>query len=199
MQKKLLGHNQKIERGFFKKFKRDNKGTTAIEFAILGIPFVALLFGIIELAVLFFVQSTTQHALETVSREIRTGEFQAVSDNAQDFEDKICAAMSGVGNCDNLRVDIVSSGTGKFKGLVLPASPVAPPPGETEAEKEIRENAPPAMPASTYASTAGGDVVIVRVQYVHQLAVPSALTKLSNASGNTHVISVTTAFKNEPF
>lgn len=196
---KLLPQTGQSKRRALKHFKQNNEGTTAIEFAILGIPFVALLFGIVELAVLFFVQSTTQHALETVSREIRTGEFQATGGSEDEFKDLICAAMTGVGHCDNLRVDVVSSGTGKFKGLTLPASPEAPPPGETEEEKEAREALPPALPASTYSNTAGGDVVIVRVQYMHQLAVPSALTKLSNASGNTHVVSVTTAFKNEPF
>ena len=197
---KLFSRRVRLQKpNFVKSFRRDNKGTTAIEFAILGIPFVALLFGIVELAVLFFVQSTTQHAMETVAREVRTGEFQSTGGDANDFKDKVCAAMTGVGNCDNLRVDVASSGTGKFRGLSLPASPPPPPPVETEAEKKLRESTPPALPASSYADTAGGDVVVVRVQYVHQLSVPSALTKLANADGNTHVITVTTAFKNEPF
>jgi len=196
---KLLARRGQFRRQAFKHFRQNDDGTTAIEFAILGIPFVALLFGIVELAVLFFIQSTTQHALETVSREIRTGEFQSTGGSEDEFKDLICAAMTGVGHCDNLRVDVVSSGTGKFKGLTLPVSPEAPPPNETEEEKEAREALPPTLLASTYTNTSGGDVVIVRVQYMHQLAVPSALTKLSNSSGNTHVISVTTAFKNEPF
>lgn len=178
---------------------KNEEGTTAIEFAILGIPFMALLFGIIELAVLFFISSTTQHALETVSREIRTGEFQSEGGAAAEFKTKICAAMVGVGNCDYLRVDILSSATGRFSELTLPQSPAEIPENETEAEKEAREAAAPALPADNYTVTSGGDVVIVRVQYIHRLTIPSELTRLSNSTGNTHIITHTTAFKNEPF
>ncbi len=181
----------------------DENGATAIEFAILGIPFLALLFGIIELAMVFFISSTTQHALESTAREIRTGEFQSAGDNWSTFKDQVCTAMAGVGNCDNLRIDVVSSGTGKFSNLVLPVSPT--PTVCTGSAQEIIDceeaaaAAPPVMPTSTYTSTSGTDIVIVRVQYVHTLAVPSTLTKLSNAPGNTRIITHTTVFKNEPF
>ncbi|PHR93755.1 MAG: hypothetical protein COA69_03755 [Robiginitomaculum sp.] len=178
-------------------FLTDETGTTAIEFAILGIPFLALLFGIIELALIFFISATTQHALETVARQIRTGEFQSASDTADAFKTGICTAMAGAGSCSKIRVDVVSSSTGKFSALSLPESPVAC--TGTPAEIEACESQPPAMPADSYASTASGDVVIVRVQYFHRLVLPSEITRLSNASGNTHIITHTTAFKNEPF
>lgn len=177
----------------------DESGTTAIEFAILGIPFLALLFGIIELAVLFFISSTTQHALETVARKIRTGEFQTSGGGAAEFKTRICTAMTGVGACDKLRVDVISSATGRFSTLVLPESPEPIPVGETEEEKDAREAAAPALPADNYTVTSGGDVVIVRVQYVHTLTLPTELTRLANSTGNTHIITHTTAFKNEPF
>lgn len=181
------------------RFVNNDDGTTAIEFAILGIPFLALLFGIIELAVLFFISSTTQHALETVAREIRTGEFQTAGGGAAEFKTQICSAMVGVGSCDNLRVDVLSSATGRFSTLTLPESPAPIPADETEAEKKAREAAAPALPADNYSVTAGGDVVIVRVQYVHRLTIPNEMTRLANSTGNTHIITHTTAFKNEPF
>lgn len=178
---------------------KDEGGATAIEFAILGLPFLALLFGIIELAVVFFISSTTQHALETVAREIRTGEFQTSGGGAAEFKTQICSAMAGVGSCNKLRVDVLSSATGRFSTLVLPESPEAIPAGETTAEKEAREAAAPDLPADNYTVTSGGDVVIVRVQYVHTLTIPTELTRLANSTGNTHIITHTTAFKNEPF
>ncbi len=182
---------------------RDETGATAIEFAILGIPFLALLFGILELAMIFFISSTTQHALETVARQIRTGEFQNAGDNWSTFKDQVCTGMAGVGDCDNLRIDVVSSGTSRFSDLVLPISPTPTVCTGTTQEIEDCEEAaaaaPPVMPTSTYTSTSGQDIVIVRVQYLHTLAVPSTLTRLSNAPGNTRIITHTTVFKNEPF
>ncbi len=191
---------RKNRRKFFSLLRRagkDKDGATAIEFALLGIPFVALLFGIVEISVLFFMTSTVHHAVAEVARDIRTGEFQGTGGGAAEFKAAVCANMSTVGNCNNLRVDVVSSATGKFSALNLPQSPQAC--TGTPAQIDACEAADPAMPADNYSVTASGDVVIVRVQYVHHLSVPNELTRLANAAGNTHVITATTAFKNEPF
>lgn len=188
---------RKNRRKFFSLLRKDQKGATAIEFALLGIPFVALLFGIIEISILFFVTTTVHHAVAETAREIRTGEFQSTGGGADEFKAAICANMSTVGNCDYLRVDVVSSATGKFSALNLPQSPVSC--TGTPAQVEACEAADPVMPPDNYSVTGSSDIVIVRVQYVHHLSVPTALTKLANAAGNTHVITATTAFKNEPF
>jgi len=184
---------RKLGRGTLSSMRENQDGATAIEFAILGVPFFALLFGILEIAVLFFITSTTHHAVAEVSRQVRTGEFQSTGGGADEFKEAICDAMFGVGNCDNLRIDVISSSTGQFTDLSLPVSPASCS-GNTACEAED-----PNLPEDTYSTTEGGDVVIVRVQYTHHLSVPNKLTRLSNAPGNTHVISATTAFKNEPF
>lgn len=197
MQIKTIKNNRRGKRRLFSLLRKNKDGATAIEFAMLGIPFAALLFGIVEISVLFFMTSTVHHAVAEVSREIRTGEFQGTGGGADEFKAAICTAMSTVGNCDNLRIDVVSSATGKFSALALPKSPPACT-GSPAAVKAC-EAADPSMPPDSYADTASGDVVIVRVQYVHHLSVPNELTRLANAAGNTHVITATTAFKNEPF
>lgn len=189
--------NRAGKRRFLRLLRQDQKGTTAIEFALLGIPFAALLFGIVEISVLFFMSSTVHHAVAEVAREIRTGEFQSTGGGADEFKVAICAAMSTVGDCDNLRVDVISSATGQFSSLILPVSPTTC--TGSPAAIEACEAADPVMPADDYNDTSSGDVVIVRVQYVHHLSVPNELTRLANAAGNTHVITATTAFKNEPF
>ncbi len=189
--------NRRGRRRFLRHIRQNKDGATAIEFAILGIPFTALLFGIVEISVLFFMSSTVNHAMAEVSREIRTGEFQGTGGGADEFKAAICSAMSTVGHCDNLRVDVISSATGRFSNLILPVSPTTC--TGTPAAIEACEAADPVMPADEYNDTNSGEVVIVRVQYVHHLSVPNALTRLANAAGNTHVITATTAFKNEPF
>jgi len=194
---RAIQKSRRLGHGLLSSMRKNRDGATAIEFAILGIPFFALLFGIVEISVLFFVTSTTHHAVAEVSRQVRTGEFQSSGGGADEFKGAICAAMSGVGSCDNLRVDVISSNTGQFVDLSLPVSPQAC--AGTPSEIEDCEAADPDMPADVYNDTSGGDVVIVRVQYVHRLSVPNELTRLSNAPGNTHVITATTAFKNEPF
>jgi len=192
-----LVKNRRSKRRLLRAMRQNKDGATAVEFALLGIPFAALLFGIVEISVLFFMSSTVHHAVAEVSREIRTGEFQSTGGGADEFKAAICSAMSTVGSCDNLRVDVISSATGKFSSLVLPVSPTNC--TGSSAAIEACEAADPVMPADVYNNTNSGDVVIVRVQYVHHLSVPNELTRLANAAGNTHVITATTAFKNEPF
>lgn len=195
----ISGHTKPKRNGhsIFKRLRRNESGATAVEFAILGLPFAALLFGIIEISVVFIITTNTEHALSEVSRDIRTGEFQGSSGDADQLKANICAELSGLGKCNKLRVDVVKASTGKFNELALPDSPPAC--TGTAAEVEACEGAEPAMPPDTYTVTGSEDVVIVRVQYVHQLTIPSTITGLSNASGNTRVISATTAFRNEPF
>lgn len=190
-------NKSRLRNRLLQRVARNDEGATAVEFAILGLPFAALLFGIIEISVVFILTTNTEHALSEVSRDIRTGEFQSGSDNAAQLKSDICAAMSGLGNCNKLRVDVVRAATGKFTELSLPDSPPAC--TGTPTEIQTCEDATPDMPADTYVSTASEDVVIVRVQYVHQLTIPSKITGLSNSTGNTRVITATTAFRNEPF
>jgi len=46
-----------------KTLKNNTEGATAIEFAILSIPFFALIFGIIELAIVLFLSTSLTNAL----------------------------------------------------------------------------------------------------------------------------------------
>jgi len=188
--------NKAVRKRFFpvraKSFKDNTKGSTAIEFAMLAIPFSGLLFAIIETAIVFFITSTMSNAVSSASRQIRTGQFQAsCSDTKDTFKDAVCANMAGLGNCQNrLRIDVVKSSSNEFKMSLLPAEP------EEDATKPNEETP---VPESTYTRSGSGEVVIVRAQYFHKLALPGWITFLPNRNGNIRMLQSTTAFKNEPF
>lgn len=175
-----------------KRFKTNKDGSTAIEFAMLALPFSGLLFAILETSIVFFLTSTMSNALSSASREIRTGQFQAgCADSKEKFKEAVCSRMGGLGNCDQrLRIDVVKSSTNKFEMSLLPAD------AEEDATKPNEETP---IPDSTYTSSNAGDVVIVRAQYYHKLALPGFITFLPNRNGNVRMLQSTTAFKNEPF
>ena len=172
------------------RYRDERDGATAVEFAILLVPFSAMLFAVIELGIVFFIQTTLSHAMQQASRDIRTGEFQTTGGLAAAFSDKVCAGMVGLGSCGNLRIDVVSSDTGRFQPNLLAPTPTSNP---------SDASSPPPMPVSTYTPTGPRDVVVVRVQYYHDLAFPGEYTRLANASGNVRIIEAVTAFRNEPF
>jgi len=170
-----------------RRYLKNRNGTTAIEFALLALPFSALLFAIIETAVVFFITSTMSHATSEAARQIRVGNFQAGGGGQAEFKDLVCAGMSGIGNCNaKLRIDVVTSADGTFASGMLPVTP--------------DDESDPTIPPSTYTCTQARDVVIVRAQYFHQLSLPNSMTFLSNRADNkTRLIQSTTAFRNEPF
>ena len=55
---------------------RDSRGTTAIEFAMVALPFVLLLFGLLSVSLYFFTTFTLENAVWQAARAIRTGQVQ---------------------------------------------------------------------------------------------------------------------------
>lgn len=174
----------------FRKYRKNKDGATAIEFAILALPFLALLLSIIEVAIVFFLSSTLTHAMNESARDIRTGEFQATCGKAADFKSMVCDNMATLGSCSNLRIDVVSSPTGKFVPGLLKPTPKVPDP--------LKPGEPTKLP-DEYIDTAARAVVVVRAQYYHKLAFPGKWTRLANQPGNQRVMTAATAFRNEPF
>lgn len=58
--------------GLLGRFARDTKGATAIEFAMLAIPFCLLIFAILESCISFAAQQVMANVTDDVAREIRT-------------------------------------------------------------------------------------------------------------------------------
>lgn len=172
-----------------KHYTKNRDGATAIEFALLAIPFFMLLFAILELAVIFFISSTLSHAVSESGRQIRTGNFQNCGQAA--FKAAVCDKMKGLGSCDqSLRIDVVSKPS--FSAITLPDIP-NPPVAAAGAPK-------PNIPNGAYDESVAGEPVVVRAVYYHNLILPPQLTRLENTPGTgTHEIVVSTAFRNEPF
>ena len=178
------------------KFSRNTEGATAIEFAFVAIPFFALLFGIIELALVFFVSSSLSHATTEAGRIIRVGNFQACG-GADQFKALVCSNMNGLGGCwKNVRIDVIDGPSFKTIALPTPPAPQPPIPGQTGAAAIPQT---PNGTISTNANTAGSPVVVRSILY-YRLALPAGLTRLeSPGTPGIRVISSSTAFRNEPF
>ena len=170
-----------------KRFAQAKRGATAVEFAIIALPFLVLLFGIIELGMVFLVSVTLQNGTDNASRKLRTGQFQTSGANTKaDFKALVCNNMSWLQTAcaSNLTVDVQTFAT--FNNL--------------SATGQV--NPTTFNPAATcWSSGRPGDIVLVRTFYKWEIFTPLLNAALVNMGGGTgkRLISAATSFRNEPW
>ena len=84
-------------------------GAAALEFAMVGLPFLLFLLGIIGFGLFFLTSTYLEYGVETASRKIRTGELRTAGagGNAMtvgEFRNLVCQTSSPVIDCSKLRV-----------------------------------------------------------------------------------------------
>lgn len=176
-------------RGLRRRYKSESDGATAIEFGIVALPFLGLVFGILELALVFFTGAVLTQAMSDTGRLVRVGAFQGCGANAE-FKALICSNMSNLMNCQaNLRVDLTTANSFQSVTLADPGlSGLDPDDDDVEIEDGL------------YQDTSAAEPVVLRGTFYYPLALPNFMTRLESIPGSgRHVISVATAFRNEPF
>jgi len=77
MQQPDLNSRKPARIGLLRRFGRDDRGATAVEFGIVSVPFLGLLFAIFQTAYLLLTQSAMDAFAASASRYIYTGQAQA--------------------------------------------------------------------------------------------------------------------------
>ena len=95
----------------------DRRGVAGVEFAMLALPFIALLGVVAESGVVILAQQTLDVSVDRASRLLRTGEFQDRadgSDPAQRLRQLMCGNSSLFFACRDILLDVTRADT--FKG-----------------------------------------------------------------------------------
>ncbi|BDA82645.1 pilus assembly protein TadG [Aureimonas sp. SA4125] len=93
-------------RGRIFRLAGDRRGSAAVEFAILAVPFFLTIFAIIETSIVFLAELTLDQSVDRVARKVRTGELQKANMTAEDFKKEICKGVEFLLDCSKLNVDI---------------------------------------------------------------------------------------------
>ena len=72
------------------KWAEDKRGVAVVEFALIAIPFFFLIFGLLEVCVIFIMSSILEHGVGEAARQIRTGQLQAAGTDMAAFRDNVC-------------------------------------------------------------------------------------------------------------
>ena len=167
-----------------RRFTREEDGIAAVEFGIVALPFLALMFAIMETAIIFFASQTLETAVADSSRLIMTGQAQQASFNQAQFKTAVCAKIMGLFDCTNgLKIDVK---TYTNFSAISTSKPI-------DANGNLLNN-------FGYQPGSPGDIVVVRLMYEWPIYVSLlGLNKLTDMSGNKRLIIATATFRNEPY
>jgi Flp pilus assembly protein TadG len=99
----------RIRAGGVASFIRHRGGASAVEFALLAAPFLALLGVVAESGLVTLEQQTLDIAVDRGVRQLRTGIFQDAadgSDPSQRFRKIVCSGPAVLFPCTDLRLDV---------------------------------------------------------------------------------------------
>lgn len=170
-------------KGLLRRFSRARDGATAVEFAMVALPFLGLIFATFELGMMFLVSTTLESSAQTAARTIRTGQFQSGAGTAAAYKTAICNGMGWLGaDCQaNLYVDVRTFNT--FAAVSGP-SPIV--------------NGAISPASMTFQAGAACSIVLARAFYNWTLLAPD-LSGVAHMNGDKVLLTAAGAFRNEPF
>ncbi len=185
---------------FCRRLRADaNKGSVALEFAMVAPVFFLLLMGTIEVGVMFFAQSALQNAVNDAARLVRTGQSACFTTNAgscvpmtaDQFRTQVCNEVSAL--LHNCAVDASGNSDLQFDVTAYPS-------GFTGVTNSSPLSSGKNLPTLTVFNTGNAcDVVLVRAFYRWPVFTPVLGMLLANMSGNNHLLATAAAFRNEPY
>lgn len=169
--------------------RRDQDGVAAVEFALVAVPFFALLFAILETAVVFLTTQALETAVANAARTVYTGRFQSANtsgDIGRAFKKEVCAHITALFQCTEdaatVHVDVR-----RFTPGAQPPDVVDKDTGEINAG------------AFGYQATQANDIVMVRVAVEYPVFVTLLNPNQANLTNGKRLLVGTATFRNEPF
>ena len=180
----------KRRRNCFVAFVKDRKGATAVEFAIIAVPFLALIVALIQTFLFFFAQSQLESAVRASARQIMTGQVQsqdAGQTQAVDqaaFLQTVCNNAAVLFTCSGLMVDVQVAPQWSSANAVMPTLTY-------DAQGHVT-NSWQFNPGNA------GDIVVVRVMYLWPAFFGPIAFNTANQPNGQQLIMASAAFQNEP-
>ncbi len=163
----------------------DRRGATAIEFAILALPFLLLSFAVLETTVSFTAEQVMSNATDRLSREIRIGNIDPAVTDETAFRAMICDRLEIFvpDDCPHLHFDLQSYSSFAAVPTSIPFS------------------APGVVDTSGFRYAPGGSGTINNLRIIYKWPVMTNLMKsrIAGLEDGRVLLYTTTTWQNEPF
>lgn len=155
---------------------------------MVAVPFFMLTFGVVEILMIGFAQTSLDFAVAEAGREIRTGRVQQNGVSEAEVNAELCRQVNRfmVLSCDgNLFLDVDS-----YPSFVAAAAGTINP---------IDENGNFQTGGIGFTPGVDSDIVVVRAYYRWEVMTPLFEPVFANTSGGQRVLISSMMFRNEPF
>jgi Flp pilus assembly protein TadG len=180
-----------------RRFRRSRRASAAVEFALVAPMFFALLFAIIETAIIFFASQVLETITQDSARVIATGQSQsgqiavcadpvlgAQPCTQLTFHTYVCSQIPTLFSCSGMYVDVESCPSASGFSCVAFNSQIN--------NGTFTNN-------MQYTPGGPGYIVVVKLFYIWPLYVTGLGYNIANLSGSQRLLTATAVFKNEPY
>jgi Flp pilus assembly protein TadG len=165
-------------------------GVAAVEFALVAAPFLALLFAILETALVFFAGQYLETVVADSSRLIMTGQVQTQGLSQSQFLSQVCGKIVALFSCNSLIVDVQTYTAYSGANTSLPLA---------NGNLTFATNAQ-GQPVTNFQPGGPGDIVVARLMYEWPVWVWfPGLASLADMGNKKRLLMATAAFSNEPY
>lgn len=136
---------------------RARDGVAAIEFAMIVMPLMMLIVGIVEVGLFFAAGSVLEGASNEAARGIRTGQVQLSADPETTFAESFCDHASKMIDCGRVQYEVINIAEGTFAA---------------SDGYEPEYDADGGLVAQPFTAGGANDVIMIRAIYRHEFFTP---------------------------
>lgn len=159
-------------------------GVAAVEFALIGMAYLMMVLGAVEVGYMVFLQGVLDNAARDAARQIRTGQVQVAADPQSTFSNLLCGDVAWLIPCGSLLYQAQAfwqwseASTGMSTALTRQASG--------------------SLQSAGFNAGSPGEIVVVTVTYNYPFFTPWMASLLGGGYGAA-LLTSTVVFQNEPY
>ena len=167
-------------------FLRCENAATAVEFALVATPFLALVLAMVQTMIVFFAERALDEVVVEASRIIQTGQAQASNMTQSQFATWICqnTISPALFSCGNVMVNVQNYSAFSSASTAMPTLTF-------NAQGQVTNT-------WNYQTGNPGDIVVVQVMYQWPVVLGPLGFNLSNLANGNRLLMATAVFKAEP-
>ena len=169
---------------------RNEDGSAAVEFALVAVPFLLFVLGVIGMGLYFLASTSLEYGVEAAARQLRTGEAEKGSMTVDSFRELVCKKAGSYIDCDKVSTIVQHATTW---------SGISPQACTDDDGNRVGSTGSTGELINTYSGSAS-EVVLVTLCYEWDLAQHFKFLKLGSGDGSgPAIIQAAAAFKSEPY